>query len=385
MLIAVMLFTFVATAALTVDISYMHLVKAELRAATDAAAKAGAEALARTEDEQTALTAVKQIASANTVAGRPLVLADSDVEFGRVTRNNAGRFQFDDSATPANAVRINARLADDASSPAAELFFAGALGHEDFTTSQSATASQQDVEVCLCLDRSGSMMFDMSGVDWAYPPNNPGLSNFTAWGSLWRNYLSPPHPTDCRWAVMVDAINLFLDVAGSYRQPPRVGLVTWGDDYTNPRPPYTHYPSSTLDVAVPPRSSMTWQANSDQITNLLTQRSQIAVMGGTNMSSGIDQAVQELTSTTSSRLANKVLILLSDGVWNAGRDPELAAADARDAGVVIHSISMLSSDQATLRNVASTTGGRFYVANDQATLRSAFEELAATLPILLTD
>jgi Flp pilus assembly protein TadG len=49
-LIVAMLFVFIVTAALTVDIAYMQLIRTELRACTDAAAKAGAEALARTED-----------------------------------------------------------------------------------------------------------------------------------------------------------------------------------------------------------------------------------------------------------------------------------------------------------------------------------------------
>ena len=50
-LIVAMLFVFIVTAALTVDIAYMQLIRTELRVSTDAAAKAAAEALARTESQ----------------------------------------------------------------------------------------------------------------------------------------------------------------------------------------------------------------------------------------------------------------------------------------------------------------------------------------------
>ena len=54
-LVAVMLFVFIVMAALTVDVAYMQLIRTDLRIATDAAAKAGAEALSRTEDEAAAM------------------------------------------------------------------------------------------------------------------------------------------------------------------------------------------------------------------------------------------------------------------------------------------------------------------------------------------
>jgi Flp pilus assembly protein TadG len=49
-LIATMLLGFIVTSALTIDFAYMQLIRTELRSATDAAAKAGAE----TGENQTA-------------------------------------------------------------------------------------------------------------------------------------------------------------------------------------------------------------------------------------------------------------------------------------------------------------------------------------------
>ena len=384
-LVATMLFVFVICTALTVDVAYMQLIRTELRVATDAAAKAAAERLATTEDIDEALETAKTYAANNDVAGRSFLIDDSDVQFGRVTRTSTGRYVFSAGATPENAVNINGRLAEDASTQPISLFFAPALGHANFSTSHSATASQQDVEVCLCLDRSGSMLFDLTGVDWAYPPNNPLLSNFTAWGNIWRNIVSPPHPDDSRWAVLTDAVQLFLVEAGRYEAPPRTSLVTWGATTTMPISPHTQFLASTVNVQLPASGSDDWPSNANAIEGAINALGAAPMLGGTNMSAGLDQAVAQLSGSASSGLANKIIILLSDGVWNVGRDPLEAAQAARSLGITVHTISMLSQDQETLEEIAALTGGRFFSANDETELAAAFFELARTLPVVLTD
>lgn len=384
-LIAAMLFVFVVCTALTVDVAYMQLIRTELRVATDAAAKAAAESLATTEDTDIATQVARSFAARNTVAGQPFRIRDSDVQFGRVNRTSSGRYVFEPGAQPENAVNILGRLATDARTKPIALFFAPALGHADFSTSHSATASQQDVEVCLCLDRSGSMLFDISGVDWEYPPNNPNLSNFTAWGNTWRHHLSPPHPDDSRWAILADAVKLFLVEAGRYDAPPRTSLVTWGADYTMPVSPSTQFLAATVNVELPASGSDDWQSNANSVEGALNALESQPMMGGTNMSAGLDLAVAQMTGDTSSGLANKIIILLSDGVWNGGRNPLESAADAASQGITVHTISMLSSDQDTLSEIASITGGRFFSASDDTELAAAFFELARTLPVVLTD
>ncbi|MGB4740509.1 MAG: pilus assembly protein TadG-related protein, partial [Fuerstiella sp.] len=99
-LIVAMLFVFIVTAALTVDVAYMQLVRTELRASTDAAAKAAAEALARTESRSDAITAAKQYAQRNSVGGQPFLIRNRDVKFGRVELAASGRWEFVDGANP---------------------------------------------------------------------------------------------------------------------------------------------------------------------------------------------------------------------------------------------------------------------------------------------
>ena len=58
-LIAVTIIILLIGAMFSVDVAYMHVVKAELRTATDAAARAGAATLARTQDANRAVLAAK--------------------------------------------------------------------------------------------------------------------------------------------------------------------------------------------------------------------------------------------------------------------------------------------------------------------------------------
>jgi len=384
-LVVAMLFVFIICAALTVDVAYMQLIRTELRVATDASARAAAEVLARTEDQDAALATAKAYAQNNTVAGAPLVIHNNDVKFGRVELGASGKWEFTEGLMPPNSVRVLGRLADDAETKAKPLFFAPSLGHNNFSTQHSATASQQDTEVCLVLDRSGSMLFDMTGVESSYTKPNPNLSSFTDWGEEWQYNLSPPHPAESRWAVLASAVETFLLEAGKYDRPPRVSLVTWGADYTMPIPPATEFPAVATDTPLPNRYSHNWSANANSIRNTINDRSALPMMGATNMAAGIDEGAAELTGTNATGAANKIMILLSDGIWNTGDDPLLAAADARGLGITIHTISMLSVDSQTLIDIAAEGNGTFYSANDSAALQAAFLELARTLPIVLTE
>lgn len=66
-----MMMVFLILAAVTIDYSYMQLVRSDLRIATDAAAKAAAESLARTESESQAINAAINYAAQNSIAGTP--------------------------------------------------------------------------------------------------------------------------------------------------------------------------------------------------------------------------------------------------------------------------------------------------------------------------
>lgn len=149
--------------------------------------------------------------------------------------------------------------------------------------------------------------------------------------------------------------------------------------------PYTSYTLVDTDYDLPASGSFNWSTNRTAVENVIATRSTRAIGGGTTCSAGIDRAVQVLTGTNGRALSNKVIILLTDGQWNAGRDPVLAAQDAAAAGITIHCVSMLTSTQSTLTQVASITGGQYYATQNAAQLQQAFRDLAKQLPIVLTD
>ena len=385
-LIAAMLLTFIVVAAMTVDFAYMQLIRTELRTAADAAAKAGAEALARTQDGNQARAAAVQYAALNKVGNRPYAISTNDVTLGRVTGQANGSWTFTANATPPNSVRVNAKVGNGGVTSAIPTFFAPALGYAPFSTSSRATAGQQTVEVCLCIDRSGSMMFDMSGTEWSYPSPNSLLlpsSNYPDFRN--RNYCSPPQTTSSRWAIMRSAVTIFLNEAEQFPYPPRTSLVTWSSAMTLPYFPNTTYTLVDTDYALPAEAGFSWSTNRTAIENSLATRSTRAIAGGTTMSAGIDRAVSVLTGTNSLPLSSKIIILLTDGQWNDGRDPVLAAQDAAAAGITIHCVSMITSSQQTLTDVADITGGEYYATTNTAQLQAAFQALARNLPIVLTD
>ncbi len=383
MLITVMMFVFVVTAAITVDYAYMQLVRTELRAATDAAAKAGAEALSRTQDTFTAKGEAVRYAASNKVGGRSLRLSSDDIIVGRVKMNGAGKWQFRENEEPFNAVKVNSRTGDGgAGTP---LYFGRVLGQQSFKPSYQATAGQQEVEVCLCIDRSGSMNFDMSVRSGCFRLTILGFPALPLGVQNGATCCPPPHPVDSRWAALKRAIDVFLVEASSIHIQPRTSVVTWGSTYTMPIAPNTRYPASSIDLTLPAREGFRWENNAQQIRDLMQARNESVIMGGTNLSSGLDRAVESLNAPTNNRFANKVIILLTDGEWNAGRDPVLAAYDARAQGMIVHCISMLTSNQPTLQVVAETCGGKYYGTRNEEELRNAFIEIARSLPVVLTE
>ena len=185
--------------------------------------------------------------------------------------------------------------------------------------------------------------------------------------------------------MLAGAVDVFLTEADNIDPHPRTSLVTWGTNYSMPISPYTIYQESTVDVSLPQRLSHNWTQNRQAITGGISSLGNLPMMGGTNMSAGLDTAVAELTKPSASTMSHKIVILLTDGRWNSGRDPALAAQDAADAGIVVHTITMLSDDAATMTEIANITGGKYYDARNEAELRAAFFEIARSLPIVLTE
>ncbi len=364
-LVAITLIIFIVALVFSIDIAYMQLVRSQLRAAADAAAKAGAITLTMSQSDKAAIQKAIDIAAQNVVAGEPMKLAASDVKVGKSTRQSNGSWDFVAGAMPYNAVRVNAERIKGSTAGPVRLLVGGMLGVHTFEPSHVATASQVDQDVVLVLDRSGSMAWDMSGVDWKYPAP---LTYPAA-------YCLPPHATLSRWAGAHAAVDAFLTAIESTPPIEQVAIVSFSSDSTS---------CGTTVLA----ASTDAKLNSDytKARAAMTKLSDNPIPGGTNIGAGVDEAVTVLKGKKARPFAQKTIIVMTDGHWTDGADPRDAAKRAAAEGITVHAITFSTdADEALMRDVAREGGGKHFHAPDAATLKKIYEEIAYTLPILLTE
>lgn len=184
-LIAICLPLCVIMAAFAINVAWMQLVRTELRTSTDAAARAGAKELSLAQTTTDARTAAKTAAERNLVAGEPLKLADSDIEFGNsVQPTPTSRFVFTPGGKTPNAVRVNGQRIKGSLSGPVDMMLAGVFSVRQFEPQETAVSTQLDRDICLVVDRSGSMMWTLTG-GAVLPPGAPDCG--------------PPDPTRSRW------------------------------------------------------------------------------------------------------------------------------------------------------------------------------------------
>ena len=360
-LIAVCLPLCIIMAAFAVDVAWMQLVRTELRTAADAAARAGSKELSLSQDTTAAQQRAKQAARRNQVAGEPLELANRDIEIGSSTQANAtSRFTFAGGEVRPNAVRVTGRRTQGSLGGPVELLFAGVLGVREFEPQHVATSTQLDRDICLVVDRSGSMMWVLTG--GSRVPS--GASE-----------CGPPHPTLSRWGAAAAAVEAFLVELENTRQQENVGLVSYSSDTTECG---NTYRISTIDSDL--------VSDYTPIRDNMARMSSKPVKGRTAISAGIDNGIRVLTGSKVRPFALRTMVLLTDGIHNTGPEPVLSAQVAAQKDIVIHTVTFSAdADIARMKAVAAATGGLHFHADDRAELVSVFREIAATLPVMLTE
>ena len=131
---------------------------------------------------------------------------------------------------------------------------------------------------------------------------------------------------------------------------------------------------------------MPLSVNYQPIRDEMVRRSSHPVSGWTNIGAGIDNGISVLTSALSRPFAFRTMVLMTDGRHNRGPEPIISARRAALENIVIHTVTFSSeADFARMRAVADATGGQHYHAPTAAELERIFREIAATLPVLLTE
>ncbi len=358
--IAVCLPLLVIMAAFAIDVAWMQLARTELRTATDSAARAGAKELSLKQDTTAARTKAKAAAARNLVAGQPLVLADADIQVGKSVQVGTGRFNFTNGAASPNAVRVSGKRTTDSKSGPVDLVFSKVLGVETFEPVETATSTQLDRDICLVVDRSGSMMWTLTGGS-SYPAGTKECDK--------------PHATQSRWGALATSVDAFLTELATTVQDERVALAS--------------YSSNTKECGNTYKIS---QLDSDLVSSYSTIRTKMTnigkkpVKGSTAISAGLNEGIKVLTGAKARPFAVKTIILMTDGIHNLGPEPIISAKDAAAKNITVHTITF--SDDADINRmeaVAAAANGKHFHATSQAELTAIFKEIAATLPVLTTE
>ena len=331
MLIVLVMVILLVAAVFSVDVAQMHMVRAELRTATDAAARAGTEALIRTQDPDLAVTAALAVAELNQVAGNGLTLRPQDIEVGTQDEQTNGKFAFRPSNTDLSAVRVTgSRDANSLDGPA-PLLFASLFGVTEFRPSQQAVAASSVRDIALVLDRSGSMGLRSGG--------------------------------GTRLTALQQAVRAFINEVNDSSPNSQISLITYS---TN----------ATQDEEL-----------TEELDEILDEVNDLRARGLTNIFRGLRLGSDSLERDPNQRrFADKTIIVMTDGNFNRGGTPIPSANVAANRGHTIHTITFSNgANQAIMRDIARIGGGRHIHADGAGDLSEAFREIARTLRVFLSQ
>jgi Ca-activated chloride channel family protein len=134
--------------------------------------------------------------------------------------------------------------------------------------------------------------------------------------------------------------------------------------------------------------------NHDQVRTALDN---LHANGGTAIGDGLALALQQLApnagaaSAARQQRAPAIIVLLTDGVSNAGGDPMAAATQASAAGIPVETVGIGlrnasvrvrgqevgGVDEATLQSIADATGGKYYYAEAAGQLDQIYSNLGS--------
>ncbi len=297
-----------------------------------------------------------------------------NTDYGTIT---PGTLQFVKGGVPLNTVRVSVDL---------ELDSIGFLTdpNKKYSVVRRATAAVFAQDICLAVDRSGSMCFLDSNIDGVYPTVDEGnvlagtRFNYCKdyWWHIW------PHPKLSRWSRLLDALRAMAQALEQSPQVENLAIITYSD-HVDAMEVFDHVPqwhSYTVEAACTIQDfTIDYSDAIDTLENYYYNVTPI--LGGTNIGAGIDEAADVLTGPGVRAHSYKTMILMTDGGNNAGEDPEVAAQRAADSGISIVCITFgVGADQAAMKEIARIGNGTHFHADNGIELMKIFKALVALPP-----
>jgi uncharacterized protein YegL len=230
-------------------------------------------------------------------------------------------------------------------------------GQPDFDLVQTSTASFRDVEICLVLDRSGSMKWKTSGETSSDEKNARRCKNPEG---------------DSRWISLDKAIKEFINELEATPVQEYVSMVTFASDGSTGCDLVST--ASTLDQPL--------TTNLDLIAASMQDYKDGIWFGGTNITAGLQTARLHMESAANSN-RDRFIIILTDGQHNTSTPPYGEATLCSNAGIVVHTITFSDdANTADMIQTATNGGGEHYHAVETDELKEIFRRLAGSLAIL---
>ncbi len=357
---------------------------------TDLAAVYGGNLLSRESDVDKILSLSEELALRNLIPNANQDSGESPPEHLRITTElgsaSIGQFKpsFDSQAKPTNAIRVTAAV------PAGIIVFGSRLSHVD--VSAHSTVANMDRVICLVVDRSGSMTFDLDSGTWLLDPTphpdnpmstHPDVQIQQNAGQWWKGW---PHPTRSRWSELLPAVYGLADELEKTNQQEFFSIVSYSSAGSEHR--WNHklkrVPYRTTDSSIEVRPTKHY---ANAVRKLEHKYSKIfPVMGGTNIAAGIDTGARVLLNNNSKPNAFKTMIVMTDGQYNRGRAPWLAAEDAAKQGIEVFTVTFSNqADQQSMILTAEVGNGKHFHAVDGVTLEEIFRKIANMPPRIFVD
>jgi len=349
-MLALMLPVVLAIASYAINVVYMELARTELQITVDVSTRAAGRVLAVTRDKAKAIAAAETLMAENPFANQQMNLNGSDIVFGVSTRfSESERYGFKPGVNP-NAVQIQAN-----GKIKVPMLFPTMGVPIDFRPIKTTISTQSEMDIALVVDRSGSMAFSASEISGNY---NPAAAP-VGWN------FGDPVPPKARWLDAVNAVNSFLLLLEQSSQEEHVSLTTYND-------------TAKTEVAL--------SNNYFAIEKVMFGYSAKFDSGATNIGDGILFGANALADKKTARSwATRVIIVLTDGIHNTGTDPLYAAEQAAAQDILIYTVTFSDeADGARMQQVAAAGSGKHYHATTGLQLVEAFEDIAKSLPTLVT-